>query len=113
MTTPEATDDPPMPVLDQDGLLRLGSRWVAISDVQLPVVALLLDRLGRLVRGSEILAAYVTAGGSGSEASLRSLVHRVRCRLGELGLELRSVRGRGFVLDLAPPGTPPEVPLLG
>lgn len=100
MTTPEAVADPTIPTLDQDGLLRHRGRWVAISDSQLPVVALLLSRLGRLVRDSEILAAYVDAGGSGSQASFRSLVHRVRSRLGELGLELRSVRGRGFVLDV-------------
>lgn len=107
MTTPEAVDDPTIPTLDPDGLLRLGGRWVAITDNQIPVVALLLSRLGRLVRESELLAAYVTAGGSGSQASFRSLVHRVRGRLGELGLELRSVRGRGFVLDVGP------APLLG
>ena len=103
MITPETMDEPTIPTLDPDGLLRHRGRWVAISDSQLPVVALLVSRLGRLVRESEILAAYVQAGGSGSQASFRSLVHRVRGRLGELGLELRSVRGRGFVLDIAGP----------
>lgn len=90
------------PSLDEDGLLRHGGRWVAISDAQIPVVRLLLDRFGRLVRDGDLLEAYLDAGGNGSRASMRSLVHRVGRRVGEIGLELRAVRGRGVVLDVRP-----------
>lgn len=91
-----------VPSLDEDGLLRHRGRWVAISDAQIPVVRLLLDRFGRLVRDGDLLDAYLDAGGNGSRASMRSLVHRVGRRVGEIGLELRAVRGRGVVLDVRP-----------
>ncbi len=88
------------PSLDEDGLLRHGGRWVAITDAQLPVMRLLISRLGRLVRDSDLLAAYQEAGGLGDRESMRSLVHRVAMRVEQVGLELRAVRGRGVVLDI-------------
>lgn len=94
---PTTTEDL-LPRLDEDGLLRVGDHWVAIPDAQLPVVALLVDRYGRLVRTEAIAAAYVEAGNSGHDASIRSLVARVAHRVARLGLELHTVRGRGVVL---------------
>lgn len=84
--------------LDEDGLLPVGDQWVAIPDAQLPVVALLVDRYGRLVRTEAIAAAYVEAGNSGHDASIRSLVARVAHRVARLGLKLHRVRGRGVML---------------
>jgi hypothetical protein len=93
-----ATDERAVPRLDEDGILRLGDRWVAIPDAQLPVVALLVDRYGRLVRREALAAAYVEAGNSGRDASIRSLVARVARRVRGLGLQLHTVRGRGVIL---------------
>ena len=87
-----------LPRLDEDGLLRVGDQWVAIPDAQLPVVALLVDRYGRLVRTEAIAAAYVEAGNSGHDASIRSVVARVAHRVARLGLKLHTVRGRGVML---------------
>lgn len=93
--------DPATPVLDDDGLLRHRGLWVPISDAQIPVVALLVRNIGRLVSVAEIRRAYIAAGGSGSQASLRSVVHRLGRRVAEVGLRLYVVRGRGVILDIA------------
>lgn len=85
-------------MLDEDGLLRVGDDWVAIPDAQLPVVTLLVDRFGKLVRRDALVRAYVEAGNSGNEASIRSLLARVGRRVARLGLKLHTVRGRGVML---------------
>jgi DNA-binding response OmpR family regulator len=86
------------PRLDEDGLLRFGAQWVAISDAQLPVVTLLVNRYGRVVSKEALTAAYVDEGHSGHDASIRSLVARVAHRVARLGLQLHTVRGRGVML---------------
>ncbi|MGH9085225.1 MAG: hypothetical protein ACRDYW_07200 [Acidimicrobiales bacterium] len=98
MSDTAPTEERTPPRLDEDGILRLGDQWVAIPDAQLPVVALLVDRYGRLVRREALAAAYVEAGNSGREASIRSLMSRVARRVGSLGLQLHTVRGRGVIL---------------
>lgn len=90
-----------VPVLDRDGLLRHRGRWVAIPDSQLGVIRLLVERLGSLVRTEELVAAYAAAGGSTNRHAFGVLIVRLRSRVAELGLDLRVVRGRGVVLDLA------------
>lgn len=92
------TDDDLLPRLDEDGLLRVGTHWIAIPDAQIPVVTVLVDRYGRVVRKDDLIAAYVGAGNSGHDASIRSLVARVAGRVARLGLQLHTVRGRGVML---------------
>jgi DNA-binding response OmpR family regulator len=89
-----------VPVLDDDGLLRFEGRWTAITDAQLPVVALLVRNHPRLTRRDDLVDAYASAGGSASTPSLRSLLHRLRTKLATVGLQLHTVRGRGVVLDV-------------
>lgn len=85
--------------LDESGLLRVAGRWVAIPDTQLPVVDLLLRRLGSVVRTEELLEAHRDGGGSGTAASMRPLVHRLRRRFDAVGLTLHVVRGRGVMVE--------------
>jgi DNA-binding response OmpR family regulator len=87
------------PTLDDDGLLRYGGRWVAIPDTQLGIATLLVHNVGRLVHNADVRRAYQASGGTGTDASLRSAVHRLRHRIGQLDLLLRVVRDRGLVLD--------------
>lgn len=89
----------PSPVLDDDGLLWMGTRWVAITEPQVPVVRLLLEHLDRVVRTEAVVAAYEGAGGSGHPASVRTLVSRLGARVATLGLELVTVRRRGVLLS--------------
>lgn len=86
------------PFLDEHGLLRLDGRWVAISDAQLPVMRLLLDRFGRVVTIDTLMAAVASVGGTASKTSVFSLVRRLKRKVTELGLRIHTVRGRGFML---------------
>lgn len=97
-----STDERTRPRLDEDGLLRLGDQWVAIPDAQLAVVALLVERYGRVVRTEALTAAYVGAGHSGRQEAIRSLLCRVSKRVSLLGLQLHTVYRRGVMLG------PPE-----
>ena len=87
--------------LDDDGLLRFEGRWVAITDAQLPVMALFVAAPGRLVRNEDLLRAYRGAGGSPTASSMKSLIHRLNRRLRTVGLGLHVVRTRGAVLGRA------------
>ena len=97
--TPDHVEQQALPVLDDDGLLRFRGRWTHISDRQLPVVALLVRRFGQLVRADEVVAAYTAAGGTLRGGAIHALAKRIRARVGEVGLRLHTIRGRGFVLD--------------
>jgi DNA-binding winged helix-turn-helix (wHTH) protein len=98
--------DEPNVFVDDDGLLRAGGRWVALTDAQLPVVRLLVSRLGSLVRNDELLAAYEAGGGTATNGALRPLVYRLRQRLAPVGLELHVVRNRGVLLEPFQPQGP-------
>ena len=91
-----------VPEVDGDGLLRHDGRWVAIPDGQLPVVRLLVDRVGRVVGLDLLRAPYEAAGGSGHPDSIRTLVARLARRVRQVGLRLDTVRGRGVILDVVP-----------
>jgi len=88
------------PVLDDDGLLWVGTTWVDITPAQVPVVRVLLDHLDKVVTYDTLVAAYAATGASGHPASVRTLVARLAVRLHHVGLELVSVRRRGVLLTV-------------
>jgi hypothetical protein len=90
-----------VPVIDEHGLLHFDDRWVAVSDAQLPIIRLLVERFGQLVRHEELFAAYIAAGGTENTSSIRTALTRVRYRVAQVGLSLESARQRGVVLDVA------------
>lgn len=89
-----------VPQLDDDGLLHCRDRWVAVPPVEARLVNALLDRFGAVVSRDDL-----TLAGWGSNATSRNSldVHmlRLRRRLGELGLKIRTVRSRGYLLEHA------------
>ena len=93
-----------VPHLDDDGLLHVGDRWVSISDAQLSLLRILLERFGQLVRTEELVEAYTAAGGTDNPSSIRTAIVRLRSRLASVGLTLRAARQRGVVLEAAPGG---------
>lgn len=96
-----AADRLQVPYLDEDGLLHFADRWVAIPDSQLPMMRLLVERFGRLVRSEELAAAYAEAGGTGNGSSARTAIARMRGRVTSIGLTIEAARRRGFVLHSA------------
>jgi two-component system OmpR family response regulator len=80
------------PELDEDGVLRLGEGWVS-----LPV---LLDRLGTVVSREALARAGWPDGAPGRNA-LDVHVLRLRRRLRPVGLVIRTVRSRGYLLEVS------------
>jgi phosphoglycolate phosphatase-like HAD superfamily hydrolase len=89
------------PLVDEDGLLWMGSTWVALTSAQVPVVRLLLDNLTKVVRFDAVMGAYEGAGASGHPASVRTMLARLGARVRQVGLELHTVRRRGILLTVA------------
>jgi hypothetical protein len=89
------------PWFDDDGLLRVGDRWVDLPAGPRAVVELLVARFGEVVYGDELADTYLDAGGSARESARKTMIVRVRHRLADLGLDLHNVRDSGYLLDWA------------
>lgn len=93
-----AGHDVEAPQLDDDGLLRLGSRWVAIPDAMIPVVRTLVRQPNQLVRDRQLISAYADGGGSTTPGAIKGMLGRLDERVRAVGLRLRRVKSRGVVL---------------
>lgn len=92
-----ATDDPP--ALDGDGVLRVGRSWVPLPPVEARLTGALLDRIGMVVSRDALARAGWPDGAPGRNA-LDVHVLRLRRRIGPVGLAIRTVRSRGYLLEL-------------
>ena len=88
----------PSPALDDDGVLRLGDRWVSLPPVEARLTAALLDRYGAVVSRDALARAGWPAGAPGRNA-LDVHMLRLRRRLSPLALAIRTVRSRGYLLE--------------
>jgi DNA-binding response OmpR family regulator len=93
-----AVHSPERPALDDDGVLRLGSGWVPLPPVEARLTAALLDRFGAVVSRDALGRAGWPDGAPGRNA-LDVHVLRLRRRLDPLGLAIRTVRSRGYLLE--------------
>ena len=91
---------PERPDLDDDGVLRIGRSWVSLPPVEARLTAALLDRLGAVVSREALARAGWPDGAPGRNA-LDVHVLRLRRRLGTVGLAIRTVRSRGYLLEAA------------
>ncbi|MGE3622084.1 MAG: helix-turn-helix domain-containing protein [Acidimicrobiia bacterium] len=94
------------PRLDADGLLFTGDHRIILSEAQVPVVQILVERFGHVVTLDELEGAYRAGGGLGGPDALNRFMTRCRAQLEPAGLDLRRIRGRGYLLCLAPPTSP-------
>jgi DNA-binding response OmpR family regulator len=86
------------PLLDDDGVLRVGGRWVSLPPVEARLTAALIDRFGAVV-SRDSLARSGWPGGSPGRNALDVHVLRLRRRLSPLRLAIRTVRSRGYVME--------------
>jgi DNA-binding response OmpR family regulator len=84
------------PVIKGDGRITFRGRWVALGGTEEAVIRTLAAHFGEVVHG-HILSACVDPPLSGN--AVRIQIMRLRSRLAPLGLELRTVRGHGYVLE--------------
>ena len=87
-----------IPVLDEHGMLRFGSGWVSLPPVEARITGAMVTRLGAVVRREELAEAGWPEGAPGRNA-LDVHVLRIRRRLAPLGLAIRTVRSRGYLLE--------------
>jgi two-component system, OmpR family, response regulator len=88
----------PGPVLDEHGVLRHRGRWTALPPVEARLAAALVARRGTVVSRDVLARAGWPAGAPGRNA-LDVHVLRLRRRLPPLGLVIRTVRSRGYLLE--------------
>jgi hypothetical protein len=91
---------PTRPVIDADGVVRCGDGWVALPPVEARIVTALIDRLDTVVSRAQLAAAGWPEGAPGRNA-LDVHVLRLRRRVAPLGLAIRTIRSRGYLLERA------------
>jgi hypothetical protein len=91
----------PPPTIDEYGLLRRGTAWVSLAPIEARILALLLEKPGS-VCSRERLERAAWPDGVGSAHSLTAYIKRVRRRIAALGLAIRTVRQRGYFLEIDP-----------
>jgi DNA-binding winged helix-turn-helix (wHTH) protein len=99
------------PQLDEGGILRFGSSWVSLSPLEARLVATLLERPGAVVTRQALIESGWPQVGEGRSDPRRNALDahmlRLRQRLPTVGLTVRTIRSRGYLLDQLPlPRTP-------
>jgi|SRR6056297_3341616 len=87
-----------VPSLDGDGVLRFSGSWVALPPVEARLTTALLERFGAVVSRDALARSGWPDGAPGRNA-LDVHVLRLRRRLEPIGLVIRTVRSRGYVLE--------------
>jgi len=90
----------PGPQVIGDGRLRNGAQWIALSPIEHRLAEVLADCFGEVVN-NEVLAGAGWPDEGISEGALRVHLTRLRRRVRSLGLEIRNLRGRGYLMEHA------------
>jgi DNA-binding response OmpR family regulator len=87
-----------VPVIDADGVLRVADRWVALPPVEVRLTGALLDRFGAVVSREALLrAGWMASAPNRNVLDVHML--RLRKRVVSVGLTIKTVRSRGYVLE--------------
>jgi hypothetical protein len=91
---------PSVPFLDRDGVLRFGESWTSLPPVDARLAGALVERFGAVVN-REVLGRAGWPEGPPGRNALDVHVLRLRRRLEPVGLVIRTVRSRGYLLESA------------
>jgi DNA-binding response OmpR family regulator len=86
------------PDLDADGVLRFGGHWASLPPVEARLMVALIDRFGAVVSRDQLARSGWPEGSPGRNA-LDVHVLRLRRRIAPLGLSIKTVRSRGYLLE--------------
>ncbi|MDG4861959.1 winged helix-turn-helix domain-containing protein [Streptomyces sp. T-3] len=87
-----------VPSVDRNGVLRFRSVSAVLSPTETDLVTLLAESFTRVVQRTALLEVLArTAPASRNALDLH--IMRIRRRVGQLGLGVRTVWGRGYVLE--------------
>jgi DNA-binding response OmpR family regulator len=89
-----------LPDLDRDGVLRFSDSWVSLPPVEARLTRAMVDRFGAVV-GRDALAKAGWPEGAPGRNALDVHVLRLRRRLATVGLSIKTVRSRGYLLEAA------------
>ena len=90
----------PDPILDDFGVLRVNGAWVALPPLEARLAEALIERLGAVTSRELLIRAGWPTGAPGRNA-LDVHVLRLRRRLTPVGLAIRTVRSRGYLMEPA------------
>jgi len=94
-------DAPAEPVIDDFGVLRVNGSWVALPPLEARLATALLERFGAVTSRELLVRAGWPSGAPGRNA-LDVHVLRLRRRLTPVGLAIRTVRSRGYLIEATP-----------
>jgi hypothetical protein len=86
------------PVFDSACRLTYRGAWAPLSPIEYALATLLVERFGRLVSDEELVVRAWTGSPPGG-AALRVHLTRLRRRIAPVGLEIRTIRSRGHVMQ--------------
>ncbi len=89
-----------LPTIDEHGVLRHHGSWVLIPPVEARLASALIQRYARVVSREKLSRTGWPSGAPGRNA-LDVHVLRLRRRLHAVGLAIRTVRSRGYLLESA------------
>ncbi len=94
----------PAPQLEPEGILRFGDEWVSLSPLESRLVSALISRPDAVVtRQALIESAWPSAGMDRPRRNaLDAHMLRLRQRLPAVGLTVRTIRSRGYLLESLP-----------
>lgn len=92
-------EQPPAPMIDEFDVVWRGSKWVALSPVEARIFTMLLDREGTVVSRRELNAAC-WKDGAPEDRAVDARLPTLRARVGQLGITIRTIRSRGFLLEV-------------
>ena len=94
---------PDRPRVDGAGLLHLAGAWVALSELEHRLAALLVEHLGTVVPREDLVERGWPKGPPTDPRALDGRIKALRRSIAPLGLRIHAVAGRGYLL--APPPT--------
>jgi DNA-binding response OmpR family regulator len=89
------------PTVDSDGILRYRGRYLALPPAEAPMARALAASFRHLVHRADLLELVWPDTGAPSRNALDLRVLRLRRRLPALGLVIRTVWGKGYLMDRA------------
>jgi two-component system, OmpR family, response regulator len=89
--------DPDVPVLNGNGSLEYHGRTTQLSAIQGDLARVMIERFGAVV-SREALVAAAWPGAEATDNNLDVTIGRLRRQLEPVGLRIRTVRSRGYLL---------------
>lgn len=79
----------------------MGNRHLSLSVRELSVLEMLMNRAGKLVTKQQVVSGLSAVDADFTENAVEVYIYRLRKRLEGSGVQIQTVRGFGYMLELA------------